>query len=52
MDFASVLRPEKTLLVGMSDDFEYYQSQRWMRKISGGLDIQLAHDGLEVSLSL
>jgi len=51
---ARQLRPKRTLLVGMSDQFEHHETNARLRQYltSDGLDIQLAHDGLYVDLEL
>lgn len=46
------VRPRKTLLIGMSHDFDHDKDNAELAKLrqSKGLDVQLAHDGLKVDL--
>jgi phosphoribosyl 1,2-cyclic phosphodiesterase len=54
IDLARKLRPKKTLLVGMSAQFEHDEANRDLAqlKVEEGIDIQLAYDGLQVDINL
>ncbi|RHY60145.1 hypothetical protein DYB30_012772, partial [Aphanomyces astaci] len=53
MDVAKLLRPKKTYLIGMGDDFDYDQTNSVIRTEmlqSHGLDVEMSYDGLLVHL--
>jgi len=54
MSFLRQIRPRRTYLVGMSDDFEYYSmTQELLQfKKNEGLDIRVGFDGLSVPVRL
>jgi len=47
-------KPNRTLLVGMSDVFEHHETNERLHEYLkiDNLDIQLAHDGLHIDLRL
>lgn len=50
---ARELRPVSTRFVGMSHGLEHYGTNRELRRLRAeGLDVQLAHDGLEMSINV
>lgn len=54
IDVARELRPKRTLLVGVSDQMEHYETNAKLAalKQDEGLDIQIAHDGMAVEVCL
>eukprot|EP00929_Paragymnodinium_shiwhaense_P019288 TRINITY_DN13212_c0_g2_i1.p1 TRINITY_DN13212_c0_g2~~TRINITY_DN13212_c0_g2_i1.p1 ORF type:complete len:357 (+),score=49.23 TRINITY_DN13212_c0_g2_i1:75-1145(+) len=54
VDLARKLRPKRTLLVGMSDQFEHHETNARLRQLLSKeqLDVQLAHDGLCIDVEL
>ncbi|KAJ1621691.1 beta-lactamase-like protein [Pavlovales sp. CCMP2436] len=54
LQLARELRPVATRFVGMSHGIEHYATNRELRKVHAaeGLDVQLAHDGLQMRIDL
>lgn len=47
------VRPKKCLLIGMGSGIEYEEANKELKKyLEEGLDIQLAHDGLNIDIDL
>lgn len=47
------IKPKKCLLIGMGSGIEYEETNNELKKyLNEGLDIQLAHDGLNVDIDL
>ncbi|KAF0715107.1 Aste57867_3565 [Aphanomyces stellatus] len=53
MEVAKLLRPKKTYLIGMGDDFDYEQTNAVVRADmlqTHGLDVEMSYDGLKLTL--
>jgi phosphoribosyl 1,2-cyclic phosphodiesterase len=54
LELCRVLRPNRTLLVGMAATFDHNETNEKLKMLlhSEGLDIQLAYDGLNVEIDI
>lgn len=54
LDLVRTIRPKRTLLVGLSDEFEHFETNAKLKRllVEEDLDVQLAYDGLSVDLVL
>jgi len=53
-DFVREIRPNRTLLVGISHELEHFETNESLRRLldEEGLDVQLAYDGLSLEVAL